>query len=121
MRHRDRIFGYEFVEQVKAMGIEQLLSAPRSPWQTAHIERLIGSIRRECLDHLIVFNEHSLRRHLQASADYYHRTDQRTFYFGMSLISDWKPRYTLATKHLVRITVKFLLSLGARCPGKGDK
>ena len=74
LRDRDRIFGHEFVEQVKAMGIEQVLSAPRSPWQRAHIERLIGSIRRECLDHLIVFNEGSLRRHLQAYAHYYHRT-----------------------------------------------
>lgn len=48
LRDRDRIFGHEFVEQVKAMGIEQVLSAPRSPWQRAHIERVIGSIRREC-------------------------------------------------------------------------
>jgi len=74
LRDRDRIFGHEFVEQVKVMGIEQVLSAPRSPWQRAHIERLIGSIRRECLDHMIVFNEHSLRRHLRAYADYYHGT-----------------------------------------------
>jgi transposase InsO family protein len=56
LRDRDRIFGHEFLDQVKAMGIEQVLSAPHSPWQRAHIERLIGSIRRECLDHLIVFN-----------------------------------------------------------------
>ena len=50
------------------------MSAPRSPWQRGYIERLIGSIRRECLDHLIVFNERSLVRHLKAYADYYHRT-----------------------------------------------
>ena len=56
------------------MGIKQVLSAPRSPWQRAYIERVIGSIRRECLDHLIVFNERSLGRHLQAYADYYRRT-----------------------------------------------
>ena len=74
LRDRDRIFGHEFVEQVKAMGIEQVLSAPRSPWRRAHIERLIGSIRRECLDHLIVFNERSLRSHLRAYTDYYLRT-----------------------------------------------
>ena len=54
------------------MGIKQVLSAPRSPWQRAYIERVIGSIRRECLDHLIVFSERSLRRHLQAYVDYYH-------------------------------------------------
>jgi len=57
LRDRDRIFGQEFVDQVKAMGIKQVLSAPRSPWQRAYVERLIGTIRRECLDHLIVFNE----------------------------------------------------------------
>jgi len=56
------------------MGIKQVLSAPRSPWQRAYIERVIGSIRRECLDHLIVFSERSLRRHLQAYVDYYHGT-----------------------------------------------
>jgi transposase InsO family protein len=48
LRDRDRIFGQEFVEQVKAMGIEQVLSAPRSPWQRAYVERVIGTIRREC-------------------------------------------------------------------------
>jgi putative transposase len=74
LRDRDRIFGHEFVDQVKAMGIQQVLSAPRSPWQRAYIERVIGSIRRECLDHLIVFSERSLRRHLHAYVDYYHRT-----------------------------------------------
>ena len=61
LRDRDRIFGQEFVQQVQAMGIEQVLSTPRSPWQRAYVERLIGTIRRECLDHLIVFNESSLR------------------------------------------------------------
>ena len=54
LRDRDRIFGQDFVHQVKAMGIEQVLSAPRSPWQRAYVERLIGSIRRECLDHIIL-------------------------------------------------------------------
>ena len=73
LRDRDRIFGHEFVEQLQAMGIEEVLSAPRSPWQRAYIERLIGSIRRECLDHLIVFNERSLVRYLHSYADYYHK------------------------------------------------
>jgi putative transposase len=58
------------------MGIKQVLSAPRSPWQRAYVERLIGSIRRECLDHVIVFNENSLRRILSAYCAYYH--DWRT-------------------------------------------
>jgi transposase InsO family protein len=74
LRDRDRIFGYEFVNQVRVMGIQQVLSAPRSPWQRAYIERLIGSIRRECLDHFIVFNERTLKRHLSAYAAYYHAT-----------------------------------------------
>jgi transposase InsO family protein len=74
LRDRDRIFGHDFVEQVKAMGIKQVLSAPRSPWQRAYIERVIGTIRRECLDHMVVFNESSLSRHLQAFIRYYHRT-----------------------------------------------
>jgi len=73
LRDRDKIFGKEFVDQVKAQGIKQALSAPRSPWQRAYVERLIGSIRRECLDHVIVLGERSLRQHLSAYADYYHR------------------------------------------------
>jgi putative transposase len=74
LRDRDRIFGRDFVEQVKAMGIKQVLSAPRSPWQRAYIERVIGTIRRECLDHVIVFNETRLRCHLQEFRSYYHRS-----------------------------------------------
>jgi transposase InsO family protein len=74
LRDRDRVFGHDFVQQLKAMGIKQVLSAPRSPWQRAYIERVIGTIRRECLDHVIVFYEQSLRRHLHAFCRYYHRT-----------------------------------------------
>ena len=61
LRDRDAIFGHEFQEQVRDMGICEVLSAPRSPWQRAYVERVIGSIRRECLDHVIVFQESSLR------------------------------------------------------------
>ena len=57
LRDRDNIFGDEFGRQVRDMNIEEVLSAPRSPWQRAYIERLIGSIRRECLDHVIVCND----------------------------------------------------------------
>jgi putative transposase len=74
LRDRDRIFGKEFVDQVKAMGVKQVLSAPRSPWQRAYIERVIGTIRRECLDHVIVFNRTSLSRHLNRFLEYYHRS-----------------------------------------------
>jgi transposase InsO family protein len=72
LRDRDRIFGHEFIEQVKAMGIKQVLSAPRSPWQRTYVERLIGSLRRECLDHMIVFGDRALHRTLTAYASYYH-------------------------------------------------
>jgi putative transposase len=70
LRDRDRIFGKDFVDQVKAMGIKQVLSSPRSPWQRAYVERVIGTIRRECLDHMIVFNECCLYEHLQGFIDY---------------------------------------------------
>jgi transposase InsO family protein len=56
------------------MDIEEVLSTPRSPWQRAYVERVIGSIRRECLDHLIVFNEASLRRILRSYFGYYHKS-----------------------------------------------
>jgi len=62
LRDRDQIFGKDFVDQVKALGIKQALSAPRSPWQRAYVERLIGSIRRECLDHVIASTESSACR-----------------------------------------------------------
>ena len=55
-------------------GIKQVLSAPRSPWQRAYVERVIGTIRRECLDHVILFNQRSLCRHLRDFLEYYHRT-----------------------------------------------
>lgn len=72
LRDRDRIFGQDFREQVKAMNIEEVLSAPRSPWQRAYVERVIGSIRRECLDHVIVLSEASLRRIVVSYFAYYH-------------------------------------------------
>ncbi|MFZ0468658.1 MAG: integrase core domain-containing protein [Thiogranum sp.] len=55
------------------MGIEEVLTAPRSPWQNAFVERVIGSIRRDCLDHVVVLNERHLKRILTGYFDYYHR------------------------------------------------
>jgi putative transposase len=55
------------------MGIKQVLSAPRSPWQRAYVERLIGTIRRECLDHLTILNERGLYRRPEGFLEYYHR------------------------------------------------
>jgi len=74
LRDRDGIFGADFTKEVRNLGIEEVLSAPRSPWQRAYIERVIGSIRRECIDHVIVFNEASLYRHLKSFVAYYHKT-----------------------------------------------
>jgi transposase InsO family protein len=59
---RDFSYGRDFRKQVEAMGIAVVASAGRSPWQNAHVERVIGSIRRECLDHIVIFNERHLRR-----------------------------------------------------------
>ena len=58
----------------RAMGIEEIVTAPRSPWQNPYVERLIGSIRRECLDHIIIFNERHLRGVLSRYFQYHHRT-----------------------------------------------
>ena len=56
----------------RTLDIEEVLTAPRSPWQNPYVERVIGSLRRECLDHIIVWNERSLRRDLQQYLAYYH-------------------------------------------------
>ena len=74
LRDRDAIFGDDFRRLVTEMAIQEVLSTPRSPWQRAYVERVIGSIRRECLDHLIAFNETSLRRILRSYVEYYHRS-----------------------------------------------
>jgi hypothetical protein len=70
----EKIFGNDFREQLRDLGIHEVLSTPRSPWQRAYVERVIGSIRRECLDHVIVFHESSLRRTLALYFDYDHRS-----------------------------------------------
>jgi putative transposase len=57
LRDRDRIYGQVFRRRVRGMGISEVLTAPRSPWQNAFAERVIGSIRRECLDHVLALNE----------------------------------------------------------------
>jgi transposase InsO family protein len=74
LRDRDASYGAEFTKRIDAMGIIEVITAPRSPWQNAYVERVIGSIRRECLDHLVIFNARHLRRVLSSYVDYYHRT-----------------------------------------------
>jgi putative transposase len=70
---RDVIYGEQFQQRVKNMGIEEVKIAPHSPWQNLYCERVIGSIRRECLDNVIVLNEAHLRRLLRSYVNYYHR------------------------------------------------
>src|ERR1022692_877589 len=74
LRDRDASYGSEFCNRVGAMGITQVVTAPRSPWQNAYVERVIGAIRRECLEHIVIFNERHLRRILTSYRDYYHRS-----------------------------------------------
>src|ERR1700688_2369035 len=71
VRDRDRIYGSVVTRRLRAMGIRDRPVAPASPWQNGSAERLIGSIRRECLDHVIVLGELHLRRILRSYADYY--------------------------------------------------
>lgn len=74
LRDRDGSYGEKFCEAANWLGIREVLTAPQSPWQNAYVERLIGSIRRECLDHVIVLNETGLRRVLKSYFDYYERS-----------------------------------------------
>ncbi len=74
IRDRDGIYGQYFQTRVANMGIEEVVCARRSPWQNPYAERLIGSIRRECLDHVIVLNERHLKRILNSYLDYYHHS-----------------------------------------------
>lgn len=71
LRDRDAIYGGAFHRQARALQIEQVLTAPRSPWQNPHAERVIGSARRECINHVIVLGENHLRRVLKRYVNYY--------------------------------------------------
>ena len=76
IRHRDGIYGVDFRERVEHLGIDEVVIAPRSPWQNPFAERMIGPIRRDCLSHVIVFDEAHLMRILTSYFAYYH--DSRT-------------------------------------------
>src|SRR5258705_5838399 len=71
IRDRDAVYGDVFIRRLRAMGIRDRPTAPRSPWQNGYCERAIGSIRRECLDHVVVFGERHLRHLLRSYATYY--------------------------------------------------
>jgi transposase InsO family protein len=73
LRDRDAIYGDFFRQRVRGMQIQEVLTAPRSPWQNPFAERLIGSIRGECLDHVFVHSERHLRNILTGYFKYYHR------------------------------------------------
>jgi putative transposase len=72
LRDRDRIYGAVFRQRVRHMGSKEVVIAPQSPWQNPYVERLIGSIRRECLNHVIVLHERHLQRILTSYCAYYH-------------------------------------------------
>ena len=74
VRDRDGIYGDYFKNRIKNMGIEEVPIAPRSPWQNPYCERVIGSIRRECLNHVLVLNEAHLHRILTEYFEYYHNS-----------------------------------------------
>jgi putative transposase len=72
LRDRDGVYGGVCSRRVHALGIRDVKTAPRSPWQNPYVERLIGTLRRECLDHMVVLNETHLRRLLRDDRAYYH-------------------------------------------------
>jgi len=74
VRDRDGIYGESFRSRVEGMSIEQVCISPRSPWQNCYVERVIGSIRRECLNHVIVLNDNHLRWLLKDYFRYYHKS-----------------------------------------------
>ena len=74
IRDRHPIYGRTFRDRVATMAITEVPTAPRSPWQNGYVERVIGSVRRECLDHVIALNDRQLRRVLKSYLAYYNRT-----------------------------------------------
>ena len=73
IRDRDGIYGREVRNCLRALNVEEVVIAPRSPWQNPCVERFFGSLRRECLNHFLVFNERQLQRIVSAYLSYYHQ------------------------------------------------
>jgi transposase InsO family protein len=73
IRDNDKIYGTHFRDRVDGLGLDQVRIAFRSPWQNGFAERWIGSLRRDCLDHVIAIHERQLRRVVQSYVDYYHQ------------------------------------------------
>jgi len=74
VRDNDRAYGQAFTRRLRTMGIRDRPISPRSPWQNPYVERLIGTVRRECLDHVLIFGERHLRRILALYSSYYNQT-----------------------------------------------
>jgi putative transposase len=74
IRDRDHVYGERFTRQAEMLEIQEVVTAPRSPWQNAYAERVIGSIRQECLDHVVVLGEWHLLGILSKYVDYYNGT-----------------------------------------------
>jgi putative transposase len=72
LRDRDAVYGVVFSSRLHSLGIPEVKTAPRSPWQNPYVERLIGTLRRECLDHVVVLNDTHLRHLLRDYLTYYH-------------------------------------------------
>jgi putative transposase len=100
-RDRDRIYGAVFQRRLAGMGIAEVVSAPESPWQNPYVERVIGSIRRECLDHMIILNKAHLRRVLTSYRRYYHRS--RTHLGLAKDTPDHRPASEASTAPIVAI------------------
>ena len=78
IRNPDSRYSAEVRLPIKSLGVEEILTAPRSPWQNPYAERLIGSIRRECLNHYIILNARHLKRTLSSYFRYYHKNREPT-------------------------------------------
>jgi putative transposase len=101
LRDRDRVYGQHFRHRLKGMRIEEVLTAPQSPWQNPFAERLIGSIRRECLNHVLVLGERHLRRILTRYFSYYHQA--RTHLALEKDAPDLRPIQILAPGRIVQL------------------
>jgi transposase InsO family protein len=80
VRDNDRAYGQAFTNRVRTMGIRDHPISPRSPWQNGYVERLIGTLRRECLDHVLIYGERHLRRILTLYSLYY---NERRTHLGL--------------------------------------
>jgi Integrase core domain len=118
IRDRKASYGQAVTKRLAAMGIRDHPTAPQSPWQNGHAERLIGSIRRECLDHAVVLGEAHLRRILAVYASYYN--DFRTH---LSLVKDspgHRPVHGAASLLPGRYLADFIINIAGRSSRHGQ-